>query len=88
MLRYLEKPYGIPYRCITPLGIDNLYIVGRPISADHVANSSSRINATCMAIGEAAGWACAEAIEKGSTRKVDVKALQQQVAGASYKFFE
>lgn len=85
---YLEKPYGIPYRCITPLGIDNLYVVGRPISSDHVANSSSRINATCMAIGEAAGWACAEAIEKGSSRKVDVKALQKHVAQAVYSFFK
>ena len=73
---YLEEPYGIPYRCITPRGIDNLYIAGRPISVDHIAHSSSRINATCMALGEAAGCAAAEAIKQNSTRKVDVKALQ------------
>ena len=30
----------------------------------------------------------AEAIEKGSSRKVDVKALQKQVAQAVYSFFK
>ena len=84
----LEKPYGIPYRCITPRGINNLYIAGRPISVDHVAHSSSRINASCMAIGEAAGCACRAAIESGSTRKVDIKALQQKIAGMHYTIFD
>ena len=84
---YLEEPYGIPYRCITPRGIDNLYIAGRPISVDHIAHSSSRINATCMALGEAAGCAAAEAIKQNSTRKVDVKALQQKIASMTYDAF-
>ena len=83
-----EKPYGIPYRCVTPRGINNLYIAGRPISVDHVAHSSSRINASCMAIGEAVGCACRAAIDSGSTRSIDIKALQKKIAGMQYSVFK
>ena len=85
--RYIEKPYGIPYRCVTPRNIGNLYIAGRPISADHIAHSSSRINGTCMAIGEAVGCASAGAIQNGSTRKVDVRQLQEKIRCMKYRFF-
>jgi len=74
--RYINGSYGIPYRCITPQGVENLFVVGRPISSTHVANSSSRINATCMGTGQAAGCAAKMAIEAGSVRKVDVEKLQ------------
>ena len=74
--RYIDSSYGIPYRCITPKGVENLYVVGRPISSTHMANSSSRINATCIGTGHAAGCAARMAIESGSVRKVDVKVLQ------------
>lgn len=83
----IEKPYGIPYRCITPQGIDNLYIAGRPISVDHIAHSSSRINASCMALGEAAGVAAKAAIAAGSTRKIDIAELQQKIAAMKYDVF-
>jgi len=72
-----KGPYGIPYRCITPLGIRNLYVVGRPISSTHEANSSSRLNSTCMALGQAAGCAARMAIEAGGVRRVDVRSLQR-----------
>lgn len=73
----LNASYGIPYRCITPQGVRNLYIAGRPISATHRAFSSSRINATCIGIGQAVGSAARLAIEEGcDTRKVNIKQLQ------------
>ncbi len=75
--RHIDQSYGIPYRCITPKGISNVLIAGRPISATHVAFSSSRINATCTGIGQAAGCAAKLAIEAGDIRKIDVQALQQ-----------
>ena len=74
--QYLDSSYGVPYRCITPRGVENLYVVGRPISSTHVANSSTRINATCMGTGQAAGCAARMAIDAQSVRKVDVPALQ------------
>ena len=84
---YITKPYGIPYRCITPRGLSNLFIAGRPISADHIAHSSSRINATCMAIGEAAGTAAKEAIDRQCTRMVDIPQLKSQLANNTYSYF-
>ncbi len=72
----LKASYGIPYRCITPKGIDNLYIAGRPISATHRAFSSSRINATCIGIGQAVGTAAGMTIAAGDTRGIDLDALR------------
>ena len=58
----LKQPYDIPYRCLLPQGVDNLLVAGRPISADHVAHSSLRIQPTCYALGQAAGTAAAIAV--------------------------
>ena len=49
--------YDIPYRCLTPKGINNLLVSGRCISATHEAMAGARVMGTCMAIGQAAGTA-------------------------------
>ena len=59
----LKAPYDIPYRCLIPRGVDNLLIAGRPISADHVAHSSLRVQPTCYALGQAAGTAAAICVQ-------------------------
>jgi hypothetical protein len=70
--------YGIPYRCLTPKGLDNLLVAGRSISADHTALASARVMATCMAMGQAAGTAAALAARDGaSTRQVAVGRLRE-----------
>jgi len=70
--------YGIPYRCLTPKGIDNLLVTGRCISATHEAMASSRVMATCMAIGHAAGTAAALAArEDGIARDVKIDELRK-----------
>ena len=51
------KPYGIPYRCLYSVNIDNLFFAGRNISMTHAAMSSSRVMATCALLGEAVGCA-------------------------------
>ena len=51
------SPYGIPYRCLLPLHVDNLLIAGRCISASHRALASLRVMGTCMGLGQAAGLA-------------------------------
>ena len=58
-LRYPEgnRPTGIPLRCLRPLGIEDLWVAGRCISADHEAQASIRVMGTCFATGEAAGRA-------------------------------
>ncbi len=58
-------PYEIPYRCLLPLGVEQLLVAGRCISADHEAHARSRNMPACMATGQAAGVAAAIAVEHG-----------------------
>ncbi len=50
----LGSYYTIPLSGYGALGVDNLVIAGRPISATHAAHSSYRILPICTCIGEAA----------------------------------
>ncbi len=54
--------YDIPLRSCISAGFDNLMFVGRNISATHVAFASTRVMATCSAMGEGVGVAAAHAI--------------------------
>ena len=70
-------PYEIPYRCLVPLGVEQLLVAGRCISADHDAHARSRNMPACMATGQAAGVAAAIAVEEGvSVRNVPVGKVQ------------
>lgn len=72
--------YGIPYRCLLPLNIENLLVAGRPISSTHEAHSSLRVMPACTAMGQAAGTAAAIAIKAGiQPSDVDVQALREQL---------
>ncbi|WP_209329264.1 FAD-dependent oxidoreductase [Lunatimonas salinarum] len=51
--------YQIPYRTMYSKNIHNLFLVGRIISASHVAFGSSRVMATCAHGGQAVGMAAA-----------------------------
>ncbi|MFP7285708.1 FAD-dependent oxidoreductase [Shouchella clausii] len=69
--------YDIPYRSLLPQGLNNLLVAGRCISATHEALGSFRVQAICLAIGEAAGAAAAIATkEKCLPREIDVTHLQ------------
>jgi len=69
-------PYDIPYGCLVPLGVDQLLVAGRCLSATHEALGSVRVMATCMALGQAAGTAAALAVKSGvSPRELDVNRL-------------
>ncbi len=70
--------YGIPYRCLVPVGADALLVAGRCISANVSAQTSVRIMAACMAMGQAAGTAAALSIQQDvMPRELDIQALQQ-----------
>lgn len=51
--------HDLPYECIVVRGFENLWVAGRCLSADFVAQSSIRIQPVCRALGEAAGVAAA-----------------------------
>ena len=57
--------FDIPYGAILARDFDNLMMAGRIISASHLAESSVRIQQTCMSTGEAAGYAAAKATASG-----------------------
>ena len=61
------SPYGIPYRCLYSVNIDNLFCAGRNISVTHTAMSSTRVMATCATLGQAVGTAAAIAALYGRT---------------------
>ncbi len=72
--------FDLRYGCIVANGIDNLLIAGRCLSAEHVAESSLRIQQTCMATGEAAGVAAALSLNTGVTpRQLDTAMLIAQL---------
>jgi hypothetical protein len=69
--------YRIPYRSLTPLGLHNVLVAGRCVSATHEAQASLRVSAPSMAMGEAAGMAATMALSHGcDSRRVNVSMLQ------------
>jgi len=69
--------YDIPYRCLLPKGVEGLLLAGRCLSASHDAHASVRSMGQCMAMGQAAGLAAAQAASTGnSPRAIDVRQLQ------------
>lgn len=64
---YQPDHYDIPYRSLLPKKVENLLVAGRCHSATRLAQSSSRVTATAMAMGQAAGVAAAMAAEGRKT---------------------
>lgn len=77
--RYLEhEGYDIPYRCLVPLGVENLLVAGRCISSDQEPYESHRAMAPMMAIGQGAGAAAALCAATGVTpRALDPQAVRE-----------
>lgn len=56
----MKKPFvEVPYRCLVPVGSENLLVAGRCVSVKDMALGPVRIMPTCYAMGEAAGVAAA-----------------------------
>lgn len=53
------ESHGIPYRCLIPVGFDNMLVAGRCISVERQVLASTRVMPNCLATGEAAGIAAA-----------------------------
>jgi len=70
--------YGIPYRVLLPLGLDNVYVAGRCASFDRKMQSSIRVMPGCFIMGQAAGVGAYLAIKGNKTpREIDVSELRK-----------
>src|SRR3954468_3675914 len=70
----------LPYRMLTPEGIDNLLVAGRCASMTHDGQSAARVSGACLAMGEAAGTAAALARSANTIpRDIAVQTLQTQL---------
>ena len=78
----LAGPYGIPFRCLVPKGMENLLVASRCASFSHIAASSCRLSRTVLALGRAAGTAAAMAKESGQpVAGVDGAKLRARLLG-------
>lgn len=57
----------IPLSALVPKGSRNIIVAGRCVSSDRLANSGLRVQASCMAMGQAAGAAAALAAAENTT---------------------
>jgi len=81
--RFLEDGlwYTVPYRCLVPVGLGNLLVVGRCLSATREAFASVRVIGPCMSEGQAAATAVATARLRGTALPdVDPAELRARLA--------
>ncbi len=71
----------VPYRCLLPKGLDGILVTGLSISVHRDAVPLTRMQPDVQNQGFAAGMAAAAAArENKSTRAIDIRALQKQLA--------
>ena len=63
-----NRPCEVPLRALISRDVDNLFMAGRCISSTHEAQAALRVIGTCLAIGQAAGLAAAQAARSKSRR--------------------
>jgi len=57
----------VPLRALVPKSSRDIMVAGRCISSDRLANSGLRVQASCMAMGQAAGATAALAAQRNTT---------------------
>lgn len=83
------KCFGLPYRALLPVKVDNLLVAGRLITSSWEAHMSTRNTVSCMAQGEAVGTAAALCAAEGVTpRALDRALLHKTLADHGVYFGE
>jgi hypothetical protein len=57
----------VPLTALIPKGSRNIIVAGRSVSSDRLAHSGLRVQASCMAMGQAAGATAALAVRENTT---------------------
>lgn len=72
--------YGVPYGTIVPQNSMTSWVAGRCFSATHDAHASCRSMAQTMSMGQAAGFAAVQSLDKDlSAAQVNTNELRQQL---------
>jgi hypothetical protein len=75
-----DGAYGVPYGCIVPANSWHSWVVGRCFSATHDAHASCRSMAQTMSMGQAAGLAAVQSLQKDCDAKnIDVQQLRKDL---------
>ncbi len=70
----------VPIRALIPKNSQNFLVAGRCVSSDRLANSALRVQASCMAMGQAAGVAAALAVRNKTTPfKVQLQEIKEML---------
>lgn len=73
----------IPLGALVPKGSEGVVVAGRCVSSDRLANSALRVQASSMAMGQAAGAAAALAVEHGvGVGRVPMGVLRKALRGS------
>ncbi len=72
------ESYSIPYRCLIPVGLNNVLVAGRSVGADHSMQASIRVIPGCYITGQASGVAAAVCVENDTSAKnADIEKIKQ-----------
>ena len=72
--------YGVPFRCLVPLEIDQLLVTGRSASYDSLPHGSTRV----IPLGMATGEACGTAVAYNVTNDVTFRQMTQDTAAIEW----
>ena len=79
-VQFLSSAYAIPFRCMISSQCPNLLAAGALVAAEPLAYATMRVQAQCMAMGQAAGTAAALCgRQKSSVNAIDVTALRNRL---------
>lgn len=75
--RWTGTPFGLPYGCLVPAGMDGFLVAEKNISVSHIANGATRLQPCVLGIGQAAGMAAALCVAaRCHPRELAVRSLQ------------
>lgn len=78
--------HAYPYRCMLPIGVENLLVAGRCAGATHLGFTSGRGMGENMGMGQAAGIAAVEAIRQNKkASEIDIKPVQDIIRSMGVK---
>ena len=76
------ESYSIPYGCLVPRGLANVFVAGKCVGADHAMQASVRVIPGCFITGQAAGAAAAVCVEDDcSNTGLDTNKLRRLLVG-------